>query len=657
MRRGFAQLGTDRAAGGGPAPLWLGVNFWSRVGGPRMWPRYDGQTVAKELQVLADHGLTVTRSFFFWPDFMPTPDTVDEQLLDRFGEFLDLHTAIGMRTIPTLLVGHMSGENWDPAWRAGRDLYTDVWLVGRQAWFAERVTRRFAGHPAVAAWLVSNEMPLYGGPGTPETVSAWAQLVVNGLRAGGATQPVSLGDGAWTIETGGRESGYRLRELAPLVDWIGPHVYPMGDDVVRQHLTSAFLCELATVAGKPVVLEEFGASSDFVSDENLGHYYRQVLHTSLLGGSTGWIAWNNTDFDDLIDEPPYSHHPFELHFGVTDSNGAPKPALRELAEFRAVLDKVRIDRCVRADTRVGIVIGSHVDSVYPFTDAGDRAVAVKALEQAYLAAREAGVPAAFVRENQLSRSAECALYLVPSAKQLTGPAWRRLEELAHGGATVYVSYSPGGTDNQRGPWYAGLDRIFGVRHRLRYGIVDQIVGDTVDVTLTAALGGLRSGDKLSFVAGGNPNTRAFLPVEPTQAEVLGTDADGRPALLRRAVGAGALVLCTYPLEAMAAAVPAVNPEPTWRLYAALAEAAGVVPPVAAGDPRVLVDCLDRDDAQRFVWLVSQADDELTVTPRAASGLPLYDLETGAEVDAVRLPPYGVRVLRTPRSDPPSTTLE
>jgi hypothetical protein len=68
MRRGFAQLGPNRPADGGSAALWLGVNFWSRVGGPRMWPRYDRQTVAKELQVLADHGLTVTRSFFFWPD-------------------------------------------------------------------------------------------------------------------------------------------------------------------------------------------------------------------------------------------------------------------------------------------------------------------------------------------------------------------------------------------------------------------------------------------------------------------------------------------------------------------------------------------------------------------------------------------------------------
>ncbi|MBO0870482.1 MAG: cellulase family glycosylhydrolase [Micromonosporaceae bacterium] len=624
-----------------------------------MWGRYDSATVTKELQVLADHGLTLTRSFFYWPELMPTPYRLDDEVLNRFGNFLDLHAEQGLRTVPTLVVGHMSGENWDPAWRDGRDLYSDVWLVGRQAWMAERIARRFAGHPAVAGWLLSNEMPIYGGWGTPEAVTSWAQLLIQGLRAGGATQPVSIGDGAWTIEVSGRESGYRLADLAPLIDWIGPHVYPMGDDQVRQHLRAAFLCELAGTAPpgpqgqppvhRPVILEEFGASSDFVSDQNVGHYYRQLLHTSLLAGATGWVAWNNTDFDDLADEAPYSHHPFEMHFGITDNNGTPKASLREMAEFRKVLDAVEVHRCIRAPSEVGIVIGSHVDSVYPFTDARERPVALGAIEQAYLACREAAVPAGLIRERSgigtETGGGDCRLYLLPSTKQLTAPGWRRLEELAHAGATVYVSYCAGGTDNQRGPWYAGVDRLFGVRHQLRYGLVDPIGSDPVRLTLRESLGNLAAGTELEFAVGGPDSLRTYLPVEPVEARVLATDAQGRPALLSRAVGAGAMVLCTYPLEAMAAATARVNPEPTWRLYAALAQAAGAHPQATVDDPQVLVDCLDRDDGARFVWLVSQTGAPLAVTPRAAGGQPLHDLETGVEVSTVELPPFGVRVLR------------
>jgi endo-1,4-beta-mannosidase len=612
-----------------------------------MWSRYDEPTVVKELQVLADHGLTVTRSFFFWPDFMPEPDRLDEQLLRRYGSFLDRHVEAGLRTIPTLIVGHMSGENWDPAWRDGRDLYTDVWFVGRQAWFAEQVARRFARHPAVAAWLVSNEMPLYGGPGTPDTVHAWAQLVVQGLRAGGARQPVSLGDGAWTIETSGVDSGYRLSTLRDVVDWIGPHVYPMGDDQLRQFWRAAFICDLSSSAGLPVVLEEFGASSDFVSEEHLGHWYRQLLHTSLVSGARGWIGWNNTDFDDLADEPPYSHHPFELHFGVTDVNGTPKSALREMAAFRAVLDAVVPERCTPTPTDVALVIPSYVDTVYPFTDERERPATLRAVEQAWLASREAGTPAGLVRESQ-GIPGDCRLYLLPSLKQLTAPSWRRLEELAAGGATVYVSYCAGTTDNQRGPWYPGVDRLFGVRHGLRYGIVDPVGGDEVRLEFVADLGDIAAGETLSFTVAGNAHLRSRLPVTAVDAQVLATDAAGAPALLRRTVGDGSIILCTYPLEGMAAAAPGVNPEPTWRLYRALAHHAGATPVVQLDDPRVLVDSLDRDDGRRFVWLISQSPLSVTVNPRTPTGSPLHELHTGAEVSTVDIPAFGVRVLHTPQ---------
>ena len=256
---------------------WVGANFWSRVGGPRMWVNYDPNVLREELHTLAAHGLNVTRSFCFWPDFVPEPERLDPVVLDRFRDFLDAHAELGLGTIPTFIVGHMSGENWDPSWRHDRDLYRDVWLVSQQAWFAGEIARRFGNHPAVVGWLISNEMPLYGGPAAVDEVVSWARLVVQSVRAAGATQPVSLGDGAWGVETSGSDNGFSLRALAPLIDFVGPHVYPMEDDPVRQALTAAFVCELAGGFGLRVVLEEFGVSSDFASGEAAAAYYRQVL--------------------------------------------------------------------------------------------------------------------------------------------------------------------------------------------------------------------------------------------------------------------------------------------------------------------------------------------------------------------------------------------
>jgi hypothetical protein len=63
------------------------------------------------------------------------------------------------------------------------------------------------------------------------------------------------------------------------------------------------------------------------------------------------------------------------------------------------------------------------------------------------------------------------------------------------------------------------------------------------------------------------------------------DAHGRPALLLRRTGAGSVVLCTYPIEHMAAATPRVTPEVTSVLYDALAVHAGVTRLVTVEDPR------------------------------------------------------------------------
>lgn len=640
-------------AGGGPAD-WLGANFWSRTGGPLMWRSYDPAVIDAELDVLARHGLTMTRSFFYWPDFMPGPEEIDEAMCARFADFLDRHAARGLATIPTFIVGHMSGQNWDPAWRDGRHLYTDVWMAGRQAWFAAEMTRRFKDHPAVAGWLVSNEMPLYGGSGTShETVAAWARIIRDAVRAAGGRQPLSLGDGAWGIEVTGSDNGFRLTDIAPLVDFLGPHVYPVGDDPVRQRYAAAIACELAGTFGKPVIMEEFGVSSDFASDASAAAYYRHVLHNTLLAGATGWIAWNNTDFP-LPGQDPYRHHAFEQNFGLTDAHGTPKATLREMRSFSQTLKAIDHLNCERAGTDTALIVSAYLDHHYPFTSPGTHAHAAAALHQAYVAARLADLPPRLTREAD-GIEPGARLYLAPSAKQFLAPTAAALEKLARDGATVYVSYSPGDVSWHRGPSYGSMNDLFGITHQLDVGLVDPVTDDIAELTFTRDFGGLARGTTLTFAVAGNAHARAYLPVTPATAEVIATDAHGRPALLRRQTGRGALLLCTYPLEYMAAKTPRVNPDATVTLYRALATHAGVRRPVTVEEPEVACDVLVHRDGTRFAVFASHADEVLTVKPvLSVSGeqvppLGLTPLGETEIVDRVTLNPFGIRVLKITES--------
>ncbi|PRW63631.1 cellulase family glycosylhydrolase [Actinopolyspora mortivallis] len=636
MRRHFAMVNTS-----GRPVNWLGANFWSRSGGPRMWSRYDSELVRTELRTLRRHGLTVTRSFFFWPDFMPEPERVDENCVANYADFLQAHLEIGMTTIPTFLVGHMSGENFDPPWRGGRDLYTDVWMVDRQAWFVERMTERFAEHPAVTGWLISNEMPIYGGHASEEAVSSWARMMVRAVRAAGGRQPVSIGDGAWGVEVTGVDNGFSVRELGGMTDFLGPHVYRMEDDQIRQHYAAAFVCEMVSTLGHPVVLEEFGLSSDFASAEHSAHYYRQALYHSLLAGATGWLAWNNTDFDNLFEQDPYRHHPFELHFGLTTVDGEPKPQLEEMAEFSRVLSEIDVANCRRRDARTALVVPEYLEGRVPITDDQDNRFSFSVLRQAYVGAKLADVPVGLTRERD-GLDGDCSLYVLPSTKQLTAPAGYRLEELARDGAVVYVSYCHGVTPFQRGPWFAHLNRMFGVEHQLRYGLVDPVEHDEVELTLTTEFGGLSRGTTLRFAVAGNEHSRSRLPVRPAEAEVVATDQDGSPALLCRRVGQGWVVLCTYPLEHMADLTPGVNPDATVTLYEALATLAGVERPVVTGDPSVSADVLDHGDGRSFVFVASHSDLPVTVKPEVAGRL--VDPRTSTTVETLELAAHEVRVL-------------
>ncbi|HUZ81683.1 MAG TPA: hypothetical protein VMU73_05505, partial [Gaiellaceae bacterium] len=228
------------------------------------------------------------------------------------------------------------------------------------------------------------------------------------------------------------------------------------------------------------------------------------------------------------------------------------------------------------------------------------------------------------------------LCLAPSAKLLTAPGLDRLRALAESGASVYLSYFAGSTANQRGPWLTWLDEIFGVRHTLRYGLVDPIADDEVTFSFVEPLGEIAAGATLTFAVAGESSARAYLPVTPAGADVVALDGHGRPALLRHALRSGRTFFCTYPLEYMAARTPRVNPESTWRLYSALAAEAGVHRPVRIDDPRIVTGLIRSGDAHTALFL-NCSNDSVTADPILAEGVALPT----AGNEPLLLAPFGV----------------
>jgi endo-1,4-beta-mannosidase len=604
--------------GGRPAFL-LGLNYWSRAGGPRMWDRWDERRVRAEVRQLRRLGLNVCRSFLFAPSFMPRPPAVAERPLQRFRRLLDLCADAGLAAMPSLVVGHMSGENYDFPGQAGRSPYHDPEVRSWQRTLCREAALRARGARALLAWVLSNEMPYFGGATDPGSALAWARELCGALRAAGPRVPIGSGDGF--LDQAGGSNGFDPARLATELDYLGPHTYYSDTDPVRQVLNAELIVRWHQRLGLPVVLEEFGCSSCQASDDHQAAFYRETIHGVLSLGGAGALGWCFSDFD-LAHEPPYRHHAFELGFGVTRADGSEKPVCAELRAVSRLCAGLDFARLRFPTPRAAILVPStfHVD--VPFCQE-DRGRMRRTLLQSYVLAQKAGLEVAVVSEEDDLDGFQ--LVLAPSTQKLLAPTWERLAAHARSGATVYVSFFHGDFDHHQGMWIHNFEELTGARHALRYGVPER---PPEIVTLEG------SGLVLATATGGSgPFPRAFLPIEAAGAEVVLRDLAGRPALVRNRLGRGQVCFLAYPWEHYLAEQPDINGrDASHVLYAWLADAAGLAPRYRSPDPRVHLRVVEdgRDD---LVWVFNRSWAPVAV-----------DLDLPGAREAT-LTPKEVRVLR------------
>ena len=161
----------------------------------------------------------------------------------------------------------------------------------------------------------------------------------------------------------------------------------------------------ARACGRPVVLEEFGASSTQAGEAEHAAYVRESVLTSLAAGAAGALVWCASDFDrnTLGLETPYSHHAFELGFGLLRADGSEKPVGGELRALRALVDAVDFPTAgaaARARRPSSSATGSSSDFPFSWEDKGGLR---RALLQSYVLAAQAGLDADVVGEDDAAR--------------------------------------------------------------------------------------------------------------------------------------------------------------------------------------------------------------------------------------------------------------
>jgi len=402
----------------------------------------------------------MTRSFFYWPTSCrnrtastsrwprgsPTSWTAHRGRPDHDPDLPDR--------------AHVRRE-LDPAWRNGRHLYSDVWLVGRQAWFAGRWCAASARTGGMRR-LVSNEMPLYGGQDTPhEVVAAWAQSSGTGPR--GRRPPAVLARRRRLgIENSGVDNG-------------------SGSPTSRRCATSSARTAI------PCRTTRSGSTT------------RPRGSASWPGRSAGPSCWRNSGparttspgergalLPPVLANACCRRHRLdrlEQHglrraapgsvpaprlraaFRLTGADGHPKPQLDEMKSF-AGHSAPSTPRTAGARPPAPPSSCRPTWARVPFTDPAWAVPGADA--RPGLRVGPAGRPAGRAGPGKRGHRRRRPPLLLPSLKQLLATTPGRWKA-RRGGACVYFSYSAGTSAWHRGPSYDGLETAFGVRHQLTYG--------------------------------------------------------------------------------------------------------------------------------------------------------------------------------------------
>lgn len=337
----------------------VGVNYWPAPTAMRMWRDLELPQVAADFAKLAGAGCASVRVFLLWEDFQPSPDRVSVDALRSLVAVADLAAERGMRLLPTLFTGHMSGANWLPRWatepgergrfpvvcgsgyadRVPRNWYTDDGIVRAQELLASEAAAALRGHPALWAWDLGNENSNVCVPHTHAQARAWLLRINTRLRSADPACRVTAGLHMEDLEQD-RQLG--PADAAEVCDFLCMHGYPLYAGWARGSADAAlpaFLAEITRwLGGREVLFEEFGMPASTGAEEAVADaFVAGALDALHAAGATGAMLWCYSDYpSEIWDLPPLDVAPHERSFGLWRADGSAKPAARHLARYRGV---------------------------------------------------------------------------------------------------------------------------------------------------------------------------------------------------------------------------------------------------------------------------------------------------------------------------------
>ena len=332
----------------------IGVNYWPIDSAMDWWRRFDERVVEEDFARIRETGLEGVRLFLLWEDFQPHPQKISSRSLDRLVRVMEIGHSKGLRLIPTLFTGHMSGMNYLPLWmlelkesearfpvfsdgkkrRNGiRNFYADRELIAAQKRLVREVSGALQGHPGLWAWDLGNEPSNLVLPPGKEEALRWLEEMVTELKKKDESIPVTIGLHQEDLEED-RQMG--PKEVAAFCELISMHAYSIyaqwSDDPFDVDVIPFLGLLTQWLGSKEVLIEEVGLPSSnqftegiIVSEDRAFDYYEQLFARLSPYSFSGLFLWCYGDYaKSLWKNPPFDEKKQERYFGLFREDRSPK---------------------------------------------------------------------------------------------------------------------------------------------------------------------------------------------------------------------------------------------------------------------------------------------------------------------------------------------
>ncbi len=575
----------------------LGCNYWASNAGAEMWRDFDINAVEKDMKILAEHGVTHIRVFPNWRDFQPVIPVytdagslaeyrleggckseneyyLDEVMLGRFSDLLDVCEKHSVKVIVGLITGWMSGRLFVPPALYSKNIITDHLSQYFQQLFIRGFIERFKDRESIIAWDLGNECNGMSPVEERFQAANWTSIVSNAIRSADPSRPVISGmhglyaNGKWMI-----------KDQAMFTDMLTTHPYPYWSEHTRVDKNLSFRTSLhptaqtkyyAEIGGKPCMAEETGTMGPMLcSNEKAADFIRVNMFSLWANGSTGYMWWCANDQDHLMTFP-YTAQMVETELGMIEKDGTVKPVLKEMKKFSGFLESFKGELAPARTDAVCIVSQTQNQWGVGYIT--------------YLLFRKAGLNCKFAYSED--KIPESKLYLLPSVNSfrvMPKENYLELKKRVYDGADLYISMDDG--------ILSGFEELTGLK------VVDSYLNhENGELVL--------DGEKIKFSRNFN------LICENTKAEILAKDNEGNPIITLNRYGKGRVFFVAYPLENNLVDEHDAFSKNYACIYKALFKEHTEDYPVRVNNDNVVLTC--HNDGENYVLVLLNHSDKRTV---------------------------------------------